>query len=66
MGKRPAQPTSGYTAQCGIHWWQVTNGSTRSLFAFFEGCGPQLKFRHNFNLQASLYPNVGFDEGVLE
>jgi hypothetical protein len=36
-------------------------------FAFFEGSGPQLSFRHNFNLEASdVDPNVGFDGGVLE
>src|SRR5438067_11132197 len=36
-------------------------------FSFFEGFGPQLSFRHNFNLEASdVDPNVGFDGGVLE
>lgn len=36
-------------------------------FSFFEGFGPQLSFRHNFNLEASdIDPNVGFDGGVLE
>ena len=37
------------------------------LFSFFEGCCPQLSFRHNFNLEASdVDPSVGFDGGVLE
>jgi hypothetical protein len=37
------------------------------LFSFFEGCCPQLSFRHNFNLEASdVDPGVGFDGGVLE
>lgn len=36
------------------------------LFSFFEGCCAQLTFRHNFNLEASPDPNVGFDGGVLE
>lgn len=37
------------------------------LFSFFEGCCPQLSFRHNFNLEASdVDPNVGFDGAVLE
>ena len=37
------------------------------LFSFFEGCCPQLSFRHNFNLEASeVDPTVGFDGGVLE
>jgi hypothetical protein len=36
-------------------------------FSFFEGFGPQLSFRHNFNLEASdIDPNLGFDGGVLE
>jgi hypothetical protein len=36
-------------------------------FSFFEGCCPQLSFRHNFNLEASeVDPNIGFDGGVLE
>ena len=36
-------------------------------FSFFEGCCPQLSFRHNFNLEASdSDPGVGFDGGVLE
>ena len=35
-------------------------------FTFFEGCCPELTFRHNFNLEASPDPNVGFDGGVLE
>lgn len=36
-------------------------------FSFFEGCCPQLSFRHNFNLEASdIDPGVGFDGGVLE
>jgi hypothetical protein len=36
-------------------------------FSFFEGCCPQLSFRHNFNLEASeVDPHVGFDGGVLE
>lgn len=35
--------------------------------SFFEGGGVQLRFRHNFNLEASeVDPNVGFDGGVLE
>jgi hypothetical protein len=37
------------------------------LFSFFEGCCPQLSFRHNFNLEASdVDHTVGFDGGVLE
>ncbi|MGE5214280.1 MAG: hypothetical protein ACM3NN_11385 [Nitrospirota bacterium] len=37
------------------------------LFSFFEGCCPQLSFRHNFNLEASdVDPNLGFDGGILE
>jgi hypothetical protein len=37
------------------------------LFDFFEGCCPQLSFRHSFNLEASdIDPSVGFDGGVLE
>ena len=37
------------------------------LFFFFEGCCPQLSFRHNFNLEASdVDPSIGFDGGVLE
>jgi hypothetical protein len=35
-------------------------------FGFFERCCAQLTFRHNFNLEASADPNVGFDGGVLE
>jgi hypothetical protein len=36
-------------------------------FSFFEGCCPQLSFRHNFNLEASdVDHSVGFDGGVLE
>jgi hypothetical protein len=34
--------------------------------SFFEGAGVQLTFRHNFNLEADVDPNVGFDGGVLE
>lgn len=36
------------------------------IFAFISGCCAQLTFRHNFNLEASGDPNVGFDGGVLE
>src|SRR5436190_5801126 len=36
-----------------------------SIF-FAEACCAQLTFRHNFNLEASLDPNIGFDGGVLE
>lgn len=37
------------------------------LFSFFEySFRHQLTFRHNFNLEASADPNVGFDGGVLE
>lgn len=35
-------------------------------FSFFEGGAPQLSFRHNFNLEASEDPSIGFDGGVLE
>lgn len=36
-------------------------------FDFFEGCCPQLTFRHNFNPEASpTDPNLGFDGAVLE
>ena len=34
--------------------------------AFFGGCCAQLSFRHNFNLEASVDPNIGFDGAVLE
>ena len=36
-----------------------------SIF-FAEACCAQLTFRHNFNLEASLDSNIGFDGGVLE
>jgi hypothetical protein len=36
-----------------------------SIF-FAEACCAQLTFRHNFNLEASADPNIGFDGGVLE
>lgn len=36
-----------------------------SIFFAAECCG-QLTFRHNFNLEASADPNIGFDGGVLE
>jgi len=35
-------------------------------FSFFEGCCAQLIFRHNFDLEASPDPNIGFDGSVLE
>jgi hypothetical protein len=34
--------------------------------SFFGGCCAQLSFRHNFNLEASADPNIGFDGGLLE
>jgi hypothetical protein len=35
-------------------------------FAQFGGFSAQLTFRHNFNLEASTDPSIGFDGGVLE